>query len=871
MKETPALRQYKKIKEKYKDAILLFRMGDFYEMFFEDAKVGAKVLGIALTSRPFGKNSPKVPMAGIPHHALSIYLPKLIDAGYKVAICDQIEEPKPGKVVEREVIRVITPGTYFEDERVERYFLALYKEKNKYFTALINISTGDFYISSFNNFEEVLNFIYKYKPNEILFDRKLKQEIVENLKGFENLLLQEKDFKALNLEEKDKYLSFSEPERLLILNTLEYLKDTQKEFLPKIKEPTYLIFKNYVEIDQNTIKNLEILENYYTGKSDKTLLKVLDFTKTKMGHRKLKFLLLHPLKDLEKIKHRQILIDELIKNIPILKIIQDKLENIFDIDRILTRLSSKLATPKDLESLRNSLEAILSLFSYLKEKNEILYKLFSNEEKIKKIYTFLKKTLNENLPQNIKDGYIVKRGVNKKLDELYDIKENIDKYIKALEEKERKKTNIPSLKIKYNQVLGYFIEIPKSHKNKVPKDYIKRQTLVSAERFVTEELKEIESKFLEAQENILKLETEIFNKIRKFILSFYKELNKLSDEIGYLDTLCSFAQVILLRNWTKVEYVDKKEIWIKDGKHPILEAVLDDFIPNDTLAKENENLFIITGPNMGGKSVYIRQIALIFLLSQVCGFVPASQAKLYLVDKIFSRVGAGDDLTRGISTFMLEMLECANILKKATKDSLVILDEIGRGTATFDGLAIARAVIEELADRKTKTFFATHYHELTALENERKDTKNLCAFVKEDKDDVIFTHKIINGKATKSYGIVVAKKAGFPQKVINRALELLSYYEKVFSFENSKVKDTKKENTFLDSKTKKTSKEIKLKEDNFLKPYFIEEKSLRSESNEKDKLSKYQKIIDKIKSLDIANMTPLDALIFLNEVKKEIK
>ena len=413
MKETPALKQYKKIKEKYKDAILLFRMGDFYEMFFEDAKIGAKILGIALTSRPFGKNSPKVPMAGIPHHALSIYLPKLIDAGYKVAICDQIEEPKPGKVVEREVIRVITPGTYFEDERAERYFLALYKEKNKYFTALINSSTGDFYISSFNNFEEVLNFIYKYKPNEILFDRKLKQDIFENLKGIENILLQEKDFRALNLEEGEKFFSFSEPEKILILNALEYLKDTQKDFLPKIKEPTYLIFKNYVEIDQNTIKNLEILENYYTGKTDKSLLKVLDFTKTKMGYRKLKFLLLHPLKDLENIKHRQTLIEELIKNIPILKKIQDKLGNIFDMDRILTKLSSKLATPKDLEFLRNSLKEVLSLFSYLKENNKTIFSLFSNEEKIKKIYTFLKKTLNENLPQNIKEGYIIKRGVNK--------------------------------------------------------------------------------------------------------------------------------------------------------------------------------------------------------------------------------------------------------------------------------------------------------------------------------------------------------------------------------------------------------------------------------------------------------------------------
>ncbi len=870
MKETPALKQYKRIKEKYKDAILLFRMGDFYEMFFEDAKIGAKVLGIALTSRPFGKNSPKVPMAGIPHHALSIYLPKLIDAGYKVAICDQIEEPKPGKVVEREVIRVITPGTYFEDERIERYFLALYKEKNKYFLALVNTSTGDFFVSSFDNFEEVLSFIYKYKPNEILFDKKLKQEIFENLKGFENILFQQKDFKAISLEEKEKYLSFSQEEKILILNVMEYLKDTQKEFLPKIKEPTYLIFKDYVEIDQNTIKNLEILENYFTGKNDKTLLKVLDFTKTKMGYRKLKFLLLHPLKDLKKIKYRQNLIEELIKNNLILRKLQDKLENISDIDRILTKLSSKLATPKDLEFLRNSLEAVLDLLNYLKENNKTLYKIFTNEKKIKKVYTFLKKTLNESLPQNIKDGYVIKRGVNKKLDEFYDIKENIDKYIKELEDREKRKTNIPSLKIKYNQVLGYFIEIPKTHKNKVPKDYIKRQTLVSSERFVTEKLKEIENKFLEAQENILKLETEIFNKIRKFILFFYKELNKLSDEIGYLDAFCSFAQVILLRNWTKVSYTDKKEILIKEGKHPILEAILDDFIPNDTIASENDSLFIITGPNMGGKSVYIRQIALIFLLSQVCGFVPASKAKLYLVDKIFSRVGASDDLTKGISTFMLEMLECANILKKATKDSLVILDEIGRGTATFDGLAIARAVIEELANRKTKTFFATHYHELTALENERNDTKNLCAFVKEDKEDVIFTHKIINGKATKSYGIVVAKKAGFPKNVIKRALELLSYYENIFSFENNK----KENSSNLDKKegNKEIQKNLILKEDEFLKPYFvIKDKSFKQENEEKDKLNKYKKIIDKIKSLDIANITPLDALIFLNEIKKEIK
>jgi len=870
LKETPALKQYKKIKEKYKDAILLFRMGDFYEMFFEDAKVGAKILGIALTSRPFGKNSPKVPMAGIPHHALNIYLPKLIDAGYKVAICEQIEEPKPGKVVEREVVRVITPGTYFEDERIERYFLALYKEKGKYYVALVNSSTGDFYISSFNNFEDVIGFIYKYKPNEILFDRNIKKEILENLKGLENVLLQEKDFESIFLEDKEyHYMEFTPEEKVLIINVLEYLKDTQKDFLPKIKNPTRLIYKDYVEIDQNTIKNLEILENYFTGKSDKTLLKVLDFTKTKMGHRKLKFLLLHPLKDLTQIKLRQSLIENLLEKKLFLKEIQKYLSHIFDIDRILTKLSSKLASPKDLEFLRNSLKEVLNLLEFLKEKFPYIYeKIFTKEDVALKLFNFLSKTLNENLPQNIKDGYIIKRGVNKHLDELYDIKENIDKYIKLLEEKEREKTKIPSLKIKYNQVLGYFIEIPKTHKDKVPKEYIRRQTLTNAERYTTEELKDIESKFLTSQEEIINLETEIFNKIRNFVLHFYKDLNELSDEIGFLDALTSFAEVILLRNWCKVEYQKNKEIYIKEGKHPILEAILDSFIPNDTIAKENENLFIITGPNMGGKSVYIRQIALIFLLSQVCGYVPAKEAKLFLVDKIFSRVGASDDLTRGISTFMLEMLECSNILKKATDKSLVILDEIGRGTATFDGLAIARAVIEELGDRKTKTFFATHYHELTALENERNDTKNLCALVKEMKDDIIFTHKIVEGKAAKSYGIVVAKKAGFPKKVIDRALELLNYYEKIFSFEENKKSF---ENTLKNEIKKKESDNNILKEDFFLKPISIKTKESSSKKVEEISEKTFKKIKEELEKIDIANITPLEALIKLNELKNLIK
>ncbi|MBS4015686.1 MAG: DNA mismatch repair protein MutS [Candidatus Latescibacteria bacterium] len=850
---TPLLQQYHKVKERYQDTILLFRMGDFYEMFYDDAKIGAQVLGLTLTSRSHGKST-RVPLAGVPVKSIDTYIARLVQAGLKVAVCEQLEQPGIAKLIKRDVIEVITPGTVLRptllEARKNSYLLAVVPDQSLCGIAFADLSTAEFNITQIP-LSSLNETIQKIDPKEIILP-----QTWENLQQFV------KDSSAAQTRLDPYYFSydyaFEKLTQHFAVHNLDgfgiddqvlavqaagaihyYLEQTQKNNLPHFRRISTYQEKDYLLIDKMTRKNLELTERIRDNSSQYTLLSVLDQTKTPIGARLIRRWLLAPLLNTGQIKQRQDSVSELISKSYLLKELREIFADIGDLERNASRIAVERCNGRDIIALKNWLKKIPLIREQLNQtQSALLQHNLARLEEFTTLVQEIEKTLNEEQPLTISEGGLIKTGYLKELDELRSLASNAKEYIVKLQAQERQKTGIPNLRVSYNSVFGYYIEITKSHLHLVPKHYIRKQTLVNNERYITPELKEYENKVLNAEERIKTLEYELFVDLRKKVALDVVRILAVSQIISELDVLASLAKIAIDNNYIKPEINETDLLQIIDGRHPVIEKlVLEPFIPNDTnLDLENNQILLITGPNMAGKSTYLRQVALIVIMAQIGSFVPAKHAKIGVVDKIFTRIGASDDLSRGVSTFLAEMSETANILNNATPKSLVILDEIGRGTATYDGLAIAWAVVEYLHQNqaiKPKTLFATHYHELTDIIQYLPRVKNYNFLAKESEDTIIFLRKLVPGKADKSYGIAVAKLAGLPHEVIERAKIVLEDFERG------------------------------------------EELSVKSLGKDKQlQISLFQPImhplVEEIRNLNLEQLTPLQALNLLDRIKEQL-
>jgi len=822
---TPMMQHYLQTKEEYSDCILFYRLGDFYEMFFDDAITTSKELELTLTGKECGMEE-RAPMCGIPFHAAENYIAKLIEKGYKVAICEQVEDPKQAKgMVKREVVRVVTPGTVIESNLLEdkknNYIMSIYKNGLYYGLAICDLSTGDFkttQIMEQNNFASLMDEISRFSPSEIvvnqmMFDSNSEiSKIKERFHIYFSLLSDDKfsadedifDEKYEIINENGEIInSFNDKVLALAASNglLNYLKDTQKNNLDYIHKINIYNTNSYMNLDINARRNLEITEKLRDKSKKGTLLWVLDKTSTSMGGRLLRRWLNDPLINVVKINDRLEAVKELKDNPMLNGDIIESLKKVYDIERLASRISYGSANARDLISLKNSLKQLPDVKKSLSTaKAPMLKQLYEDLDVLQDIFVLIDEAINEDTPVNVKEGGLIKAGYNEEIDHLKKATTDGKNWVLELEAKEREETGIKGLKIGFNKVFGYFIEVTKSNLSMVPERFIRKQTLTNCERYITEELKRLENEILGAEEKVVILEYNIFSNIRDDVKKEILRIQKSATIIATLDTLSTLANVAQDMNYVMPIVDNSGIIDIQGGRHPVIEKMLSSgsFVENDTyLDRESNRLSIITGPNMAGKSTYMRQVALITLMAQIGSFVPASYARIGVVDKIFTRVGASDDLSMGQSTFMVEMMEVATILKEATQNSLVILDEIGRGTSTFDGLSIAWAVAEFISDKEkcgAKTLFATHYHELTTLEEKIDGVKNYSVAVKEKGEDVIFLRKIVPGGTDESYGVHVAKLAGVPQVVTKRANEILRTLErksilgqKVQERENKKV------------------------------------------------------------------------------------
>ena len=815
---SPMMQHYLDTKEKYKDCILFYRLGDFYEMFFDDALKVSKELELTLTGKECGQEE-RAPMCGIPYHAADTYIARLISKGYKVAICEQLEDPKTAKgMVKRDVIRVVTPGTVIEanllDDKKNNYIMSIYKNGIYFGVTVCDVTTGDFRtteIKETNNFAMLLDEISKYSPAELVVNPMMydcSEEISKIRERFDIYItrLDENEFTDDYKELTEKYKIVDDDENKIenitdymlsvsATNALRaYLLDTQKNNLDHINKLIIYKTTKYMALDINARRNLEITEKLRDKSKKGTLLWVLDKSSTAMGGRLIRRWLNNPLLDVKQINKRLDAVQELKDNVILRGDIIDLLKKVYDIERLAGKISYGSANGRDLISLKNSAQQLPEIKKVLSNaKSELLSELHSELDVLKDVYSLINKTIVEEPPIAIKEGGLIKKGYDKEIDQLKEATTNGKNWIVKLEVEEREKTGIKGLKVGFNKVFGYYIEVTKSNLSLVPDRYIRKQTLTNGERYITEELKNLENQILGAEEKVINLEYNVFVEVRNKIEAQIERLQKSAGVVAMLDGLCSFATVAEDMNYVRPQVDNSGVIDIKDGRHPVIEKILPSgsFVQNDTYLDKNENrLSIITGPNMAGKSTYMRQVALITLMAQVGSFVPASYAKIGIVDKIFTRVGASDDLSMGQSTFMVEMMEVAQILKEATSNSLVILDEIGRGTSTYDGLSIAWAVAEYISDKEkcgAKTLFATHYHELTDLENKLDGVKNYSIAVKEKGEDIIFLRKIVKGGTDESYGVHVAKLAGVPQVVTKRANEILKSIEKKNVLNNKKI------------------------------------------------------------------------------------
>lgn len=862
---TPMMQQYLQIKEQAKDCILFFRLGDFYEMFDQDAIKASEILGITLTARNKGEN--KVDMCGVPFHSATNYIAKLTREGYKVAICEQVSDPKLPGIVKREIIKIITPGTTLDENILEdkrsNYLMTIAHDnsfqKLDLALALIEISTGEFLTIKIEN-EEDLNFQFlKYKPKEVIYNENLKDYLQKYQETFKDIYwhIEEKNITEEDIfkhfeDNINDYLNLSFAEKEAVNLALSFLADTQKTLIGKSSlKHLKKLSQNHnrtMILDDNTITNLEILENLKEKKLEGSLLYILDKTSTSCGGRLIKKMIIEPLNNIEEINERLNLIDHLIAHQKIILDLQQLLKGVLDIERIIGRLSLGSSNARDMRGLINSFERIRKIKNYLKENSDIFFnKIGIKINLVEDLFKLLNQAIVDEAPFSIKEGGMIKEGFDQKLDELKSITREGKNYIQSLQAREIQKTGINSLKVKFNRVFGYFIEISNANLAQVPSDYTRKQTLANAERFTTPELKDYEEKVLTAEEKLNELEYQIFEELRFKIIENTEDIKNTSKQIAYLDVINSLALVSWENRYIKPQISDGFDLKIEGGRHPVIEKlnVQDQFVPNDTELNNQQKLILITGPNMGGKSTYLRQNAIVVLMAHLGMYVPAKFAQIPLVDRIFTRVGASDNLVKGQSTFWIEMSETAAILKYATNKSLIILDEIGRGTSTFDGVSIAWGIMEYIHNEiQAKTLFASHYHELIKLADGLENASNYSVKVEEkDQDGVVFLYKINQGGINKSYGIEVAKLAGLPKQVIERSKEILRDLER----EEIGIHSLEKNNT-----------------QSMMKFEQLNEREIQYS----DRLHQN---LEKIKELNLNNLTPIDALNFLNDIKKDVE
>ncbi len=871
------MQQYIEIKEQYKDCILFYRLGDFYEMFYEDALTASKELEITLTGKNCGQEE-RAPMCGVPYHAVESYLNKLVLKGYKVAICEQVEDPKQTRgIVKREVIRIVTPGTNLNMQALEEtknnYIMCVVYLSNRFGISIADVTTGDYFLTELDDKKKLMDEIYKYEPSELICNEAfyvsgLHFDDLRNRLGMTIYSLEpwyfDDEMCIQCLKEHFRVSSLKglglEDYNLGLIGAgalLRYLYETQKTSLSHISRLLPYTIHKYMLLDSSTRRNLELVETLREKQKKGTLLWVLDQTKTAMGARMLRSFLEQPFIDKDDILKRLDAVEEFVKNMMIREEIREYLHSIYDLERLLTKITYKSANPRDFIAFRNSLEMLPYIKSLLWDFQSPLMKEVENSmDVLEDIYQLIADSIKEDPPISVRDGGILKEGFKEEVDALRHGKTEGKNWLAALEKEDRERTGIKNLKIKYNKVFGYYFEVTNSYLNLVPKDYVRKQTLANAERYTTERLKELEDTILNAEDKLVALEYQIFSEIRDKVGAQVERIQRTAKAIAQTDVYASFAYVAESAGYVRPQINEKGIIDIKNGRHPVVEKMMpyNQFISNDTFLDRQENrLSIITGPNMAGKSTYMRQTALIVLMAQIGSFVPAQSANIGIVDRIFTRVGASDDLASGQSTFMVEMTEVANILRNATSNSLLILDEIGRGTSTFDGLSIAWAVVEFISNVKllgAKTLFATHYHELTELEGKLSGINNYCIAVKEKGDDIVFLRKIVKGGADKSYGIQVAKLAGVPDSVIERAKNLV---EQLADHDIlKKVKDIATENSVKKCKKKKYD-QVDLEQISFI-----------------DTL-KDNDILEELAQIDITNLTPMEAMNTLYRLQNKLK
>ena len=873
---TPMMQHYLKTHEEYKDCILFYRLGDFYEMFFDDAKVVSKELELTLTGKSCGAEE-RAPMCGIPYHAAETYLTRLVKKGYKVAICEQVEDPKLAKgMVKREVTRVVTPGTTLNaqalDETKNNYIMCIAYIGDHYGISSADITTGDYYVTEVDSERKLLDEVNKYQPTEIICNEAfyISGIDIDDMKNRMGIVIYSLDawyfsdetaqmtlkdhFKVRDLEG----LGLADYDSGVVAAgaLLKYLYETQKTTLSNLVAIHPYTTGKFMIIDSSTRRNLELVETLREKQKRGSLLWVLDKTRTAMGARTLRSFVEQPLIERTEIEERYDAIDEFNTNAITREEIREYLNPVYDLERLITRVTYQTANPRDLIAFRNSIHMLPPIKTLMSDfQSPLLKRLYEQLDTLDELYELIERSITEEPPLTLHDGGILKEGYNEEVDRLRKAKKDGKSWLADLEAKEREKTGIKNLKIKYNKVFGYYLEVTNSFKDLVPDYFTRKQTLANAERFITPELKELEDVILGAEDKLIVLEYELFREVRQKVADEVVRIQKTAKAVAQIDVFASLATVAEQNNYCRPKLNEKGLIDIKDGRHPVVERMIQNemFVANDTYLDNGSNrVSIITGPNMAGKSTYMRQSALIVLMAQIGSFVPAKSAKIGIVDRIFTRVGASDDLASGQSTFMVEMSEVANILRNATSNSLLILDEIGRGTSTFDGLSIAWAVVEHISNPRllgAKTLFATHYHELTELEGKLNSVNNYCIAVKEKGDDIVFLRKIVKGGADKSYGIQVAKLAGVPDNVIERAKEIVE------ELSNNDITEIV-QNISAEGSSKRSKPK--------LDEVDLEQISLLDTMDN-------DTILNELKELDLGQMTPIEAMNKLYELQNKVK
>ena len=887
MADTPLMKQYKEIKSNFEDSILFFRLGDFYEMFFEDAVKASRELGLTLTSRNKEKNV-DVPLAGVPFHSADSYITKLVSKGYKVAICEQTEDPKMAKgIVKREVVKIITPGTVVDvemlDAKSNNYLMSILKVENKLGVAYIDITTGEFKVTEVekdDDFVKLFNEVNKIEPKEVLVTEDFYGEIKEKLDDF----LQKNDSVVTfvnKVRDSAKYLmeyfeivsleSYGIKDKKGIIGAaamaLDYAATMQVEHELTVEKIEFVNISNYAEINAITSRNLELLKNQREKTVYGSLLWVLDECKTSMGTRLLKRFINNPLLNIDKIKKRQEDVQYFIDNILIREDLREKLEDIYDLERLLGKIIFGSENGKDLTALKKTIKSAVEIMKIL-ENTDFFQSIDVNI--LFECYKIIDDSINEDAPFSVREGGIIKSGYSQELDEIRNIMNSGKDFLLDIEQREREATGIRNMKIKFNKVFGYFIEITKSNLNMVPEHYIRKQTLSNSERYITPELKKYEDTIINSKAKIEDLEYHLFKEVSGKVKEHRKILSELAERLAYIDVMVSFAVNAIENDYVKPEMSEEYSFEIVDGRHPVVEKLIGrtDYVSNDTIFTEKESFVVLTGPNMSGKSTYMKQIALISIMAQIGSFVPAGKARLSIIDKYLTRIGASDDILTGQSTFMVEMSEVSNILNNATEKSLIILDEVGRGTSTTDGVSIATAISMYIHDKiGAKTVFATHYHELTDLENKFSHIVNYRIEVDEKQGKVMFLRNIVKGGADKSYGIEVAKLAGLPKEILVESRKILKRLEQKKELIEKTV-DVRQLSLFGENlEFEDDFEEIEKDSENIENNQFYEEKLLKIEK-EKESL---QEIVNKIEDYDINNITPMDAMKFLFELKENMK